>query len=176
MKHWRTRWQWVAGSVVLAVMGVSAFRLVRASPATMPRAEDVAKGTRTAAPLGGASDERATKAPPGTVSGSGVVEPRDRQTNVSAPVAGRIAAVAAREGQRVNAGDVLVELEGSVERRDCGFRCRPRSAAPSSTRQPCGGDAGRRRRSGRSQRSGRAVQGGRRPTQRFACSRIGGHR
>jgi HlyD family secretion protein len=116
MKNWRARWQWIAGSVVLAVMGVSAFRLVRAFPATTPRAEDVAKGTRTAAPLGGASDEQATKAPPGTVSGSGVVEPRDRQTNVSAPVAGRIAAVAAREGQRVNAGDVLVELEGSVER------------------------------------------------------------
>jgi HlyD family secretion protein len=45
-----------------------------------------------------------------------VVEPRDRQTNVSAPIAGRIAAVAVKEGQRVEAGEVLVELEGSVER------------------------------------------------------------
>lgn len=116
MKHWRISWPWVIGVTVMAVMAVMASRLGRHSTAAVPRAEDRAKAERTTVPADGAPDERAAPGPPGTVSGNGVVEPRDRQTNVSAAVSGRVARVVVREGQQVGAGDLLVELESAVER------------------------------------------------------------
>lgn len=116
MKDWRRSSQWVIGLGVLAGMAVMASRLGRHATAATPRAEDVVKAARTTAPADGAPDERADPSPPGTVSGNGVVEPRERQTNVSAAVSGRVARVLVQEGQQVSAGDLLVELESAVER------------------------------------------------------------
>jgi HlyD family secretion protein len=115
MKGFRIRWYLLLGLVVVAVMGVSALRLLSAEPPNVPRPTDVTKAKRTAAAPAAASDEREAEPPPGSVSGNGVVEPRDRQTNVGAPVAGRIAKVFVTEGQKVNEGDELLELDHAIE-------------------------------------------------------------
>jgi len=116
MKDWRRSSQWAIGLGVMAAMAVMASRLGRHATAATPRAEDVARAARTAVPADGAPDERVAPGPPGAVTGNGVVEPRDRQTNVSAAVSGRVARVLVQGGQQVSAGDVLVELESAVER------------------------------------------------------------
>jgi HlyD family secretion protein len=114
----RPRIRWYVPLVVgfLVVMGVNVGKLLGADGANRPIAADVVKAARVAPPPAGTSDDRAVASPPGSISGSGVIEPLDRQTNVGAQLAGRIAQVATREGAQVAAGDLLVELDAGVER------------------------------------------------------------
>ena len=116
MKSLRNRWPALAGLALLVLMGVSASRLLRAEPSSAPRPADVDKARRTAAAPPGTRDEREPVRPPGAVSAPGIVEPRGRQTNLDAPVPGRIAKVLVKEGQRVQQGDALVELDSAMER------------------------------------------------------------
>jgi multidrug resistance efflux pump len=97
-------------------MGYSLYRTVAAGPANVARPSDRATAAREIPAAGGGTDDRDTLAPVGYVSGSGVVEPADRETRVAGPVPGRIALVRVKERDVVDAGTPLVELESTTER------------------------------------------------------------
>ena len=69
---------------------------------------------RTVTPEGG-GDFRIEVPEGDYVGGNGVIEPAARETRVAADVAGRIAAIVVAEGDQVEAGALLVELDHSVE-------------------------------------------------------------
>lgn len=106
------------GLTGLAALGVAAalVRAVLAGPSTAPAEKDVQKAAREIAPTGPGGDPR-TEVPSGElVAGNGIVEPFGRETNVSAQVAGLVAEIRAKEGERVAQGAVLVELASDAER------------------------------------------------------------
>jgi HlyD family secretion protein len=91
--------------------------IVRATsgPQTLATKRESIKADREVKPKEGV-DER-TKVPEGDfVAGNGIIEPMDRETKVSAHVAGRIAAILVTEGQVVEKGTALVELDNGAER------------------------------------------------------------
>jgi HlyD family secretion protein len=106
----------VLGLAVLLVMGISLYKTIAAGPANVARPSDRATAAREIATKGGGMDDRDTLAPVGYVSGSGVVEPADRETRVAGQVAGRIAKIWVKERETVAAGAPLVELESGTER------------------------------------------------------------
>jgi HlyD family secretion protein len=112
----RLRWYQPLVVIFFVLMGRGVVRLLAAEPSNKPLPVDVEKANRTASPPKGTIDERQAPPPAGAVSGNGVVEPRDKQTNVGAGVAGRIARIAVTEGQPIKAGDELLELDSAVER------------------------------------------------------------
>jgi multidrug resistance efflux pump len=116
MSRIRLRWYQPLVVIFFVFMGRGVVKLLAAEPSNKPQPPDVVKAQRTAAPPKGTVDERAAAPPASTVSGNGVVEPRDKQTNVGAGVAGRITRIAVAEGAAVKAGDVLLELDAAVER------------------------------------------------------------
>jgi HlyD family secretion protein len=61
-------------------------------------------------------DDKEPFAPAGFVSGSGVVEPADRETKVGGQIAGRIVEIYVKERDAVDAGAQLVRLDDSAER------------------------------------------------------------
>jgi HlyD family secretion protein len=88
------------------------------------KAERVAQPTPAAQPPGagkpGASlteDPRRPIGTPDLIAGEGIVEPADREVKVAPPVGGVITHIFVKEGDHVDAGAPLVELEDSVERR-----------------------------------------------------------
>jgi HlyD family secretion protein len=86
-----------------------------APAATIPTSADITNAARDLKPKAG-TDERAAL-PSGTyVAGNGVVEPLERETKVSAHQAGRIASVKVKEGDAVELGADLVELDNAVEK------------------------------------------------------------
>lgn len=107
-KHWRTAAVILACAAMLTVITRSAL----AGPATQPRDADVAEADAILSP--GAL--RAQRPEGEWVGGLGVVEPARPESELSFAVAGRVAAVHVDEGQRVEAGEALVELESGVER------------------------------------------------------------
>src|SRR5688572_24049143 len=89
-------------------------RAVTSGPPTVPRPADVAHAARELPPL--VESEERIEVPAGDlVAGNGVIEPADRETRVAGDIGGRIARIHAAEGDRVSAGDPLVELESDVE-------------------------------------------------------------
>ncbi len=99
------------GTLLLVMFAVNVVRYLLAPSPERVRAQDREAGARVVA---GADD--ADPLPSGRwVGGNAIVEPRDRETKVAAAVPGRIARIAVTEGQRVEAGAVLVELESVVE-------------------------------------------------------------
>ncbi len=111
----RPRWFILVLIVLVIGMGVQATRLLRAAPPTAPREGDVDKARRVVVAPGRVADERSASPPPSITSGNGVIEPADPEVGVGAAVTGQIARIAVTEGQRVAAGDVLVELDRRVE-------------------------------------------------------------
>ena len=84
-------------------------------PQTIPNAKDVKLSERLEKPENG-GDER-TQVPEGDyVAGNGVVEPADRETKVAGELSGRIATIAVREGDKVELGAIIAELENSAEK------------------------------------------------------------
>lgn len=116
MRRTRIRWYTLPALALLALMTFNVQRLLRAEPPTRPRPADLADAAREVPPPAGQVDERAAPPPPETVSGPGVVEPAAPETRLGAAAAGRLAVIAVREGDRIAAGDVVVELEAGVER------------------------------------------------------------
>jgi multidrug resistance efflux pump len=112
----RPRWWWLAAAAGLVLMGYSIYATVAAGPANVARASDRATAAREIPTKAGGKDDRDTLAPPGYVSGSGVVEPADHETRVAADVAGRIVRIRVKERETVAAGMPLVELESAPER------------------------------------------------------------
>ncbi len=115
MSRRRRRWYWIPALAFLGLMTFNVQRLLRAEPPTRPRAGDVAAATRISPPPTGTTDERQPPPPDGTVSGPGVVEPAAPETRVGVAVAGTIATIAVREGERVEAGAVIAELTSTIE-------------------------------------------------------------
>ncbi|MFM2152379.1 MAG: hypothetical protein RL199_814 [Pseudomonadota bacterium] len=108
-------WKPVLAVVVFLAMGRAIVKVMLAPPANMARASDVEKAKREAAPPEGASDVRRPAGPSIFVAGNGRVEPRGEEIPVASPVAGVVARVGVKEGDRVTKGDLLVQLEASVE-------------------------------------------------------------
>ncbi len=111
----RQRWYLPLAVGFLAFMAFNVSRLLRAEAPTKPRPADIKDAARLVAPPPGEADERMRPPPPSSVSGNGVIEPAAPETNVGTLAAGRIATIAVREGHKVEAGAVLLELEAEVE-------------------------------------------------------------
>lgn len=109
----KKRWTFLIFGLVLALSAVGVVRALTAGSPTAPREADV----RTAARSLAAPGDPKMVVPEGRfVSAQGVVEPRDRETKVSPSIGGRIASIPVKEGDWVEVGAALVELESSVER------------------------------------------------------------
>lgn len=105
-------WRQALLGLVGVGMTASILSSVLAPSPTTPRDADVAQAGET---VGDGPDERLVNPPGAHVAGNGVVEPRDREVKLAASVAGRVAEVLVKEGQRVVTGDALVRLDQEVE-------------------------------------------------------------
>src|SRR5689334_3833020 len=91
-------------------------RTMLGGPPTVPRPADVARAGREEPPPAGAVDMRSSIPEGVSVGGNGLVEPAQPETRVAGAVPGRIARVLVKEGDHVDEGAVLVELDSAVER------------------------------------------------------------
>lgn len=91
-------------------------RTMLGGPPTDPRPADTAHAAREEPPPAGAVDMRSSIPEGALVGGNGLVEPEEPETRVAGPVPGRIAKVLVKEGDRVEEGAILVELDSAVER------------------------------------------------------------
>jgi multidrug resistance efflux pump len=101
--------------VVLGALAMSIIRSLAAGPANLARASDIAKARAEVHAPGGV-DDRSPLSPQGYVSGNGIIEPADRETRVAGQAPGRVAVIHVKEGDPVEAGGALVELESATER------------------------------------------------------------
>ena len=112
-----SRFRWftavVTPAVTIGLVAVVA-RAYVAPPPTDPRPADVEIAARETVPEAGL-DERMAVPEGDFVGGNGVVEPSGREVKVAGDVGGRIVTIAVQEGQFVEAGARLVELEHGVE-------------------------------------------------------------
>lgn len=115
MSRFRIRWYVPIAIAFLVFMAFNVSRLLHADNPTRPRANDIAAAERLVAPPPGELDERYPPPPAASLSGNGVVEPNTPETRIGTVVPGRIVKVLVTEGQRVAAGDVLLELDAAVE-------------------------------------------------------------
>jgi ABC exporter DevB family membrane fusion protein len=99
------------GIVFLVVIVRSAL----AGPQNTPNAKDAEHAERTIPPTG-VGDERAPMNVTNDVAGNGVVEPADREVKVAGQMPGRIAQILVKEGDHVEAGAAIAELESGNER------------------------------------------------------------
>ena len=103
-------------AVVLAVaLLLSVVRSVLAGPQNTPDSKDVLHAAR-AIPSSGTGDERAQIVLTDHVAGDGIVEPADREVKVAGQVPGRIAQILLKEGDHIEAGAAIAELESATER------------------------------------------------------------
>lgn len=103
--------------LLLGTCGVQIARNAVAAPVTEPIAKDEKKAERTAASRVGGADVQNPLPPPASevVGGNGVVEPAHRETKVAAEVSAVVARVLVQEGEQVDAGQLLVQLDDTVE-------------------------------------------------------------
>jgi len=108
----RIRWGAALGVLVLGLSALAVGRAIAGDDPTVPRKSDEKIAARSLA-----TDDEKLFVPEGSfVGGQGVVEPADRETKVAGAVAGRIASVLFKEGDRVKKGDLLVELDSDIEK------------------------------------------------------------
>lgn len=105
------RWGAIAGIAILTLSAIAVGRAVAASDPMVPRPGDEETAARTLS----SGDEKLFVPEGRFVAGQAVVEPADRETKVAAAVSGRISAVVVKEGDRVEKGQALVELESELE-------------------------------------------------------------
>jgi HlyD family secretion protein len=99
----------IIGAMLITVVARTAI----AGPQTAPRERDVQNAARIEPSQ---NPDTTLDRPNGDfVGGLGIVEPREQETRLSPAVAGRIAQVHVTEGQFVEAGTLLVELESGPE-------------------------------------------------------------
>jgi multidrug resistance efflux pump len=108
-------WKPLLAAAVAALLLVVVVRSVLAGPDNAPNANDVKRAARVIPPSG-AGDERASLDVTNDVAGNGVVEPADREVKVAGQVPGRIARILVKEGDHLEAGAALAELENGNER------------------------------------------------------------
>ena len=107
-------------AVVVLLFGTCGVQIVRAATApsvTVPLPKDVAKSERTAVSRDKGTDEKQPlpESGSGLVGGNGLVEPADRETRVAAQVSATVQQIFVKEGDKVKAGDPLVQLANGVE-------------------------------------------------------------
>jgi HlyD family secretion protein len=104
--------------LLLATCGGQIVRNASATPVTEPVAADTTKAERDAKSRVGGTDTKDPLPAIGNnvIGGNGVIEPADRETRVAAQVTAVVREVAVKEGQRVEAGALLVQLDDSVEK------------------------------------------------------------
>jgi HlyD family secretion protein len=108
-------WKVIVAALVAFALLFMVVRSVLAGPQNTPNAKDVQQAGRTLAPTG-IGDERAQIVVTNDVAGDGIVEPADREVKVAGQVPGRIAQILVKEGDRVEAGAAIAELESAAER------------------------------------------------------------
>jgi len=108
---------WSALLAITAAAGLLVFILRSAlgGPPSDPRPDDIA-GAQKELPAAPGRDDRITIPETRGVAGNGIVEPADRETKVAGQAPGRIAVVHVKEGDQVEAGQLLLELEAATER------------------------------------------------------------
>lgn len=114
MNFMRRNWGLLAFGTVLGLLAFKLIQTATAEPLTTVRQKDKEAATRYAEPSVG-KDVRIDRPDGDWVAGLGIVEPREPESRLATAVAGRISAIRVKEGQLVQAGDVLVELESTSE-------------------------------------------------------------
>lgn len=109
---WSRMRAWLMVLGLVAMFGV-VVRTALAGPSTTPRPSDVAQAARRLEP---GSNLQVSRPEGDWVGGLGVVEPAAPESRLSTGVGARIAAIHVEEGQLVEAGALLVELESAAER------------------------------------------------------------
>jgi HlyD family secretion protein len=94
----------------------SIYRAVTAGPATVPRPADIVKAERLVPPQRAGGDPKVETPEGDLLAGNGVVETLGKETKVAAQLAGVVAAIFVKEGERVEAGKVLLELASESEK------------------------------------------------------------
>jgi HlyD family secretion protein len=89
----RRKWPWIVGLLIMAAVGGGAYARSRQEKGTLVTAENVQRRDLEA-----------------LVSASGKIDPR-RQVNISAQTMGRVTAIGVREGDRVKAGQFLLQID-----------------------------------------------------------------
>lgn len=105
----------IAGVAMAASVYLIAGQLLDRDAGFKPSEKERVRSTRVLRPSEG-TDERAAINNPRMVTGTGIIEPRGRETKVAGTGAGLVVRVAVSEGQQVSAGQVLIEFESSAER------------------------------------------------------------
>jgi HlyD family secretion protein len=108
-------WKSLVTALVAIALVVAVVRTVLAGPQNAPNAKDVQTAGRTL-PATGTGDEHAAIVVTNDVAGNGIVEPADRETKVAGDVPGRILRIFVKEGDRVEAGAPIAELDDAAER------------------------------------------------------------
>jgi len=107
-------------TIFLALLfAFSTFAVIKAlasPPATVATEVDAQKASREAKAITGGPDERVEPPVAGRVAGNGMVEPAQREVKVAGAVPGLITRVLVKEGDPVEAGAPIVELESTAER------------------------------------------------------------
>ena len=112
LKKWLARGALTAVALGMAAVLTTTF-LSGASDA--PRPKDYVAAKRDAISRDGSRDFKATVSQDGMVAGQGIVEPRDREVKVGAPVGGVIAHILVKEGDLVKKDQPLIALASEVE-------------------------------------------------------------
>jgi HlyD family secretion protein len=108
----RKRVGWSLTALIAAALLSVVVRSVAHGPQTTPGEKDRAKATKI---LPGV-DEHADVPLGDYVAGNAIVEPSDRETKVAGEIGGRIRRLLVKEGDHVEAGQTIAELDDAVER------------------------------------------------------------
>lgn len=111
LTHWRPA---LLVLTCLAMLG-AVVRVALAGPATDPRAAEEERARREIAPPAGYEDLRLERPEGDWIGALGVIEPAQPSARLVPGAPGRVAVIHVDEGDRVNAGAPLVELESAAE-------------------------------------------------------------
>src|SRR5688500_2149307 len=95
---------------------MSILRALKDETADVTRQQDVDNARRQATPPGPGADFRQPLGSTSGISGQGIVEPADREVKVGSRVPGLVQKIRVKEGDKVAAGALLVELSSDAER------------------------------------------------------------
>jgi len=101
---------------IVGLAGLSIFRALTAGPGDQPRPADLKNAQRQAVQAATGQDFRQPLAGNTGISGQGIVEPADREVKVGSRVPGLVQRIRVKEGDKVNQGDLLLELSSDAER------------------------------------------------------------
>ncbi|MEN9578008.1 MAG: hypothetical protein RJA70_1017 [Pseudomonadota bacterium] len=107
----------VVAVVVLLGAGALVFQHLFAQRSGAPSEKQItAAQSRTLTPAAGATDERRPLPEGDWLPGDGVIEPKDRETRLASSVGGRIASVLVHEGEPIEMGALVIQLDDTLER------------------------------------------------------------